>query len=78
LKEAFIKATGEGLSADLKSFWFDITTPPRITFRDGAGDAAAWQFAQVDLSDAHVSALAVHTRAGIPRISTYPAFNQPV
>jgi 4'-phosphopantetheinyl transferase len=46
LKEAFIKATGEGLARDLASFWFEPELP-RIHFRPhdevAAGD---WQFEQ--------------------------------
>jgi 4'-phosphopantetheinyl transferase len=46
LKEAFIKATGKGLTQDLSSFWFRVA-PPSIQFAAGmAGRPEAWWFAQ--------------------------------
>ena len=63
LKEAFIKATGEGLSRDLASFWFE-TAPPRIHFAvpaDGstAGPAGEWSFEQRVLDGGFVAACGV-------------------
>ncbi len=46
LKEAFIKATGKGLTQDLSSFWFRVD-PPAIAFApELAGRAEDWSFAQ--------------------------------
>lgn len=46
LKEAFIKATGKGLTQDLASFWFEVC-PPRIHFTPSLGERAAdWHFEQ--------------------------------
>ena len=46
LKEAFIKATGKGLTQDLSAFWFNVD-PPVVAFApDLPGDARDWCFAQ--------------------------------
>ena len=46
LKEAFIKATGKGLTQDLSSFWFRVD-PPAISFApELPGRAQDWWFAQ--------------------------------
>jgi len=66
LKEAFIKATGEGLSRDLASFWFE-TTPPRLHFAT-AGTAAHgdWHFEQRVLDGDFVAAAGARAAAGEP------------
>jgi 4'-phosphopantetheinyl transferase len=46
LKEALMKATGEGLARDLDSFWFEVF-PPRLHFVEAAGvPVDGWQFEQ--------------------------------
>ena len=70
LKEAYIKATGLGLSMPLKSFAFELTDPPAIRFDAGTGDPREWHFLRLDLSPRHVSALAVRA-ARRPALSVF-------
>ncbi|MGY3698848.1 MULTISPECIES: 4'-phosphopantetheinyl transferase family protein [Bradyrhizobium] len=66
LKEAFIKATGEGLSRPLDSFSFSLN-PASISFSQGeADDAPQWQFIEQRPSPQHVLALAVRKPASCP------------
>jgi len=65
LKEAFIKATGKGLTQDLASFWF-VPSPPQIHFTPQlAGDAADWRFEQRILDGAFVAAFGIRHRGPI-------------
>ena len=68
LKEALIKATGEGLGRSLQSFAFTLD-PIAVTFSgqtDGASDQ--WQFFQARPTGQHVVATAVR-RADEPEVS---------
>ncbi|HEY3909060.1 MAG TPA: 4'-phosphopantetheinyl transferase superfamily protein [Stellaceae bacterium] len=68
LKEAFIKATGKGLTQDLAAFWFD-PVPPRIRFAPSlAEDDAVWWFEQRVLDGGFVAAVGL--RAGSASIET--------
>jgi 4'-phosphopantetheinyl transferase len=59
LKEAFIKATGEGLSRPLDSFSFSLD-PTSVTFHpDDPAEAASWTFAERRPTANHALAIAV-------------------
>ena len=64
LKEAFIKATGKGLTQNLASFWFD-PCPPRIHFAPGLLEHEAdWRFEQRVLDGGFLAALGLRRAAG--------------
>jgi 4'-phosphopantetheinyl transferase len=66
LKEAFIKATGEGLSRSLVSFSFSLD-PVSIAFPSGdADEAEQWQFAEIRPTTRHLLAVAVRHPLGAP------------
>jgi 4'-phosphopantetheinyl transferase len=62
LKEAYIKAEGQGLSMGLDTFYFSLkeNQSPRLMLKSGAQQpSATWQFKQVILSDHYLMSLAV-------------------
>lgn len=63
LKEAFIKATGKGISQPLKRFWFQLARPRKPAIAFAAGEPYQddqWQFVQHnELSPEHLLAVAV-------------------
>jgi 4'-phosphopantetheinyl transferase len=66
LKEAFIKATGEGLARDLASFWFEMDLP-RIRFTGNRREAGAeWHFQQRVIDHRFIAALGIHAPLGLP------------
>jgi 4'-phosphopantetheinyl transferase len=64
LKEALMKATGEGLARDLDSFRFEVF-PPRLHFVDSAGvPTDGWQFEQHVVEDDCVAAAGLRSADG--------------
>lgn len=64
LKEALIKATGEGLSRELDSFWFEVF-PPRLHFVSSDETAEPWRFEQRIVDDAFVAAAGLQLADGL-------------
>ena len=73
LKEAFIKATGEGLSRALESFSFALD-PISIRFEpEDAGEARRWKFIQQRPTPRHLLALAIRQSLSRPlKLSVCP------
>jgi 4'-phosphopantetheinyl transferase len=65
LKEALIKATGEALSRDLASFWFEVF-PPRLHFTapDGVPEDG-WRFEQRIVDASFVAAVGLRSDDGM-------------
>jgi 4'-phosphopantetheinyl transferase len=64
LREALIKATGEGLSRELDSFWFDVF-PPRLHFVSGDETGEHWRFEQRIVEDTFVAAAGLRLADGL-------------
>ncbi len=65
-KEAFIKATGEGLSRRLDTF--DVSVGPRAAVervRENAAEAARWALRDIDVGPGYAAALAVAAGSGL-------------
>jgi 4'-phosphopantetheinyl transferase len=63
LKEAFLKATGKGLTQDLATFWFDVF-PPQIHFAPVLLESeAGWHFEQRVVGDDFIAAVGLRRPA---------------
>lgn len=70
LKEAFIKATGAGLSQDLAAFWFSVE-PPRIHFTPALPERDEdWHFEQQVITGRFVASVGLHA-PGTPIAATW-------
>lgn len=68
LKEAWSKASGEGVGADFLSIEFEIPSAKKEAVISNAG--SGWHFALVDVFQTHATALAVQTAANTFSINT--------
>jgi 4'-phosphopantetheinyl transferase len=64
LKEAFVKAIGQGLSFALDSFAFELDGDQLIRFNPPLSLPGSWRFFQFEPSPRHRGALAVETSGG--------------
>jgi 4'-phosphopantetheinyl transferase len=63
LKEAFVKATGEGIAMGLESFGFTLGEPPALAFAPAnTGPLAAWRFLQFQPTPDNILAVALRRR----------------
>ena len=71
LKEAFLKATGKGLTQNLASFWFDVL-PLRIHFTPQLReDPTHWRFEQRILHRRFLAAVGLHSTSATPVETTW-------
>lgn len=72
LKEAWIKATGEGLASEFQAVSFGFGAARRATdFAMAGGDAARWGFWQGAPSEDHVLSLAMPQAAAETKVSAF-------
>jgi 4'-phosphopantetheinyl transferase len=75
LKEAFIKATGQGLRQDLAMFWFKPMLP-RIHFKAGLTERPEdWWFEQQVISGRFIAAVGVNRPADTPVTAEWTAID---
>jgi 4'-phosphopantetheinyl transferase len=68
LKEAYVKAIGDGLSCPLDTFGFVFDGPSSLRFRSAdAAESASWRFGLFAPSDRHRLAVAVRDPSGSAR-----------
>ncbi|WP_203076426.1 4'-phosphopantetheinyl transferase family protein [Falsiroseomonas ponticola] len=63
LKEAFVKATGEGIAMGLENFGFTLGEPPALAFAPAStGPVPAWRFLQFKPTATNILAVALRRR----------------
>lgn len=63
LKEAFVKATGEGIAMGLENFGFVLVDPPALSFAPASmGPVSAWRFLQLQPTPDTILAMALRKR----------------
>lgn len=78
LKEAFVKATGQGLGADLMGFGFEMGEAPRIRFAQGVADLPGdWRFEQRLLGGGFVGAVGLRREAGSAAVFAWEEVEAP-
>ncbi|MFW5968899.1 MAG: 4'-phosphopantetheinyl transferase family protein, partial [Persicimonas sp.] len=68
-KEAYLKATGRGMSVELDSFAVSVDPDDARLVRDDGGDASAWSLTDLDPGEGFAGALCVRAQE-LPRVTT--------